>query len=40
MTTKEQRYAKMELRASNYNRNWKTDLMGATCASPGCECMA
>lgn len=37
MTTKEQRYAKMELRGSSYNRHWKTDLKMATCADPGCE---
>ncbi|KAL4420302.1 hypothetical protein ABPG77_001392 [Micractinium sp. CCAP 211/92] len=37
---KEQRYAKMELRQQQYNRNWKTDLTGATCASPGFCCLS
>jgi hypothetical protein len=37
MTSKDQRYAKMELRGSSYTKNWKTDLKSATCADPGCE---
>lgn len=40
MTTKEQRYAKMELRGSSYNRHWKTDLKMATCADPGFCCVS
>ena len=36
--SKEQRYAKIEMRGAQYVRNWKTDLMGATFAAPGCEC--
>ena len=34
---REQKYAKMELRGSQYNRNWKSDLSSATCNDPGCE---
>ena len=37
MTSKEQRYAKMEMRGAQYVKHWKTDLLGATFASPGCE---
>jgi hypothetical protein len=36
--SKEQRYAKIEMRGAQYVRNWKTDLMGTTFAAPGCEC--
>ena len=36
--SKEQRYAKIEMRDAQYVRNWKTDLMGTTFAAPGCEC--
>lgn len=40
MSTKEQRYAKMELRGSQYTRHWKTDLSNATCADPGFCCVS